>query len=141
MEEKELILKMYRNIEMGIVGINSIDDKVESRSLLKTIIEQRDEYSKYKTKLVKLCAQYQVEDKELSALTKLNTDIMVAMKHTMKPDDKTLAKMMVEGTNKGIMELESLFNQYRNNNDEVKDIMEDILKFEKDNIEELKIYL
>ena len=38
MLEKEILIKLYQNVEMGIIGIEDIEDKVESRSLLKLFV-------------------------------------------------------------------------------------------------------
>ena len=48
MDEKQIIVKLYQNVDMGVVGIESIEDKIETRALAKTRI------SKFKTRTVKL---------------------------------------------------------------------------------------
>ena len=51
MLEKEILLKLYQNVEMGIVGIEAIEDKIESRSLAKLILNQKKEYEALKVSL------------------------------------------------------------------------------------------
>ena len=45
MLEKEVLLKLYQNVEMGIAGIESLENKIESRSLAKLILNQKKEYA------------------------------------------------------------------------------------------------
>lgn len=48
MEEKQVILKLYQNVDMGIVGIESIEEKIQSRSLAKICLKQKEEYENIK---------------------------------------------------------------------------------------------
>ncbi len=141
MLEKEILLKLYQNVEMGIVGIESVEDKIESRSLAKLILEQKKEYEKIKEKLVSLCSKYNVEDKEIGTFAKLSSDMMVTMKTLMDRSEHILAKMMMEGTNKGLIQLEELLNNYQGKDQKIIDLIQDTIQLEHQNNEELKIYL
>ena len=46
MEEKEVILKLYHNVEMGVVGILSIEDKIDSKKFYDVIQAQKREYQR-----------------------------------------------------------------------------------------------
>lgn len=141
MLEKEILLKLYQNVDMGIVGIEAIEDKIESRSLAKTIINQKDEYCKLKEKMTLLCQKYNVENKELGSFVKVSSDAMVAMKTMLDKSDHHIAKMMMEGTNKGLIQLEELLNNYQGNDEELRELIQKTIDLEHQNNEELKIYL
>lgn len=141
MLEKEILLKLYQNVEMGIVGIEAIEDKIESRSLVKLILNQKKEYEVLKEKLVSLCSKYNVEDKELGSLVKISSDVMVTMKTLMDKSEHTIAKMMMEGTNKGLIQLEELLNNYQGKDEKITELIKETIDLEHQNNEELKIYL
>ena len=141
MLEKEILLKLYQNVEMGIVGIEAIEDKIESRSLVKLILNQKKEYELLKEKLVSLCSKYNVEDKELGSLVKISSDVMVTMKTLMDKSEHTIAKMMMEGTNKGLIQLEELLNNYQGKDEKITELIKETIDLEHQNNEELKIYL
>ena len=141
MLEKEILLKLYQNVEMGIVGIEAIEDKIESRSLAKLILNQKKEYEILKEKLVSLCSKYNVEDKELGSLAKISSDVMVTMKTLMDKSEHTIAKMMMEGTNKGLIQLEELLNNYQGKDEKITELIKETIDLEHQNNEELKIYL
>lgn len=141
MLEKEILLKLYQNVEMGIVGIEAIEDKIESRSLAKLILNQKKEYELLKEKLVSLCSKYNVEDKELGGLVKLSSDMMVTMKTLMDKSEHTIAKMIMEGTNKGLIQLEELLNNYQGKDEKITELIKETIDLEHQNNEELKIYL
>lgn len=141
MLEKEVLLKLYQNVEMGIVGIESLENKIESRSLAKLILNQKKEYEILKEKLVSLCSKYNVEDKELGSFAKISSDLMVNMKTLMDKSEHTIAKMMMEGTNKGLIQLEELLNNYQGKDEKILDLIKKTIDLEHQNNDELKIYL
>ena len=141
MLEEEVLLKLYQNVEMGIVGIESLENKIESRSLAKLILNQKKEYEMIKEKLVSLCSKYNVEDKELSSFAKISSDMMVKMKTLMDKSEHNIAKMMMEGTNKGLIQLEELLNNYQGKEEKILDLIKKTIDLEHQNNEELKIYL
>lgn len=126
---------------MGIVGIESLENKIESRSLAKLILNQKKEYEMIKEKLVSLCSKYNVEDKELSSFAKISSDMMVKMKTLMDKSEHNIAKMMMEGTNKGLIQLEELLNNYQGKEEKILDLLKKTIDLEHQNNEELKIYL
>ena len=132
---------LYQNVEMGIVGIESLENKIESRSLAKLILNQKKEYEILKEKLVSLCSKYNVEDKELGSFAKISSDLMVNMKTLMDKSEHTIAKMMMEGTNKGLIQLEELLNNYQGKDEKILDLIKKTIDLEHQNNEELKIYL
>ena len=112
MNEKEIVLKMYQNVDMGIVGIDAVIHQVQNKKLRKLIQSQRKEYELLKKNIKKFCKKYKVEDVELGSFVKLNSNLMVGMKTFMDKSDNKIAKLMMEGTNKGLIQLQELLNHY-----------------------------
>lgn len=141
MKEKEVVLKLYQNVEMGIVGIDSIDKYIKENSLKKVIYGQKSEYETLKNKLLDFCKDYNVKDKELSPFAKISSDMMVKMQMLRDSNDSHIAKMMMEGTNKGLIELEKLNNDYHGTDDSLREMIHKIIIREQQNNEELKVFL
>ncbi len=141
MKEKDVVLKVYQNLDMGLIGIESIEEKIKSRNLSKVILSQKEEYAKLKKEMTPLCKKYDVEDKELGMFVKMNSDIMANMKTLMDSSDSHIAKMMIEGTNKGLISLEELLNNYQGKDEKITSMIKKVLIFEHSNYEELKIFL
>ena len=141
MEEKQVILKLNQNVDMGIVGIESIEEKIQSRSLAKICLKQKEEYENIKKELLKFCKSYNVEDKELSPMAKISSEMMSNMKLMIDKTDSHIAKMMMEGTNKGLISLEEIKNNYHGKEKKLIDMIEKIIKIEQQNNEDLKIFL
>lgn len=141
MDEKEIVLKLYQNLDMGVIGILSIEDKIEMQSLAKVILNQKEEYIKLKKEMIPLCKKYDVLDKELGTFVKMNSDLMANMKTLLDSSDSHIANMMMEGTNKGLIQLEELQNHYSGKDEKIISMLQKVVDFEHQNYEELKIYL
>lgn len=141
MKEKEIITKLYQNVDMGVVGIESIEEKITSRALAKTVLNQKEEYQRLKQELLSFCKDYNVQEKELGPMAKISSEMMSNMKLMMDKSDSHVAKMMMEGTNKGLISLEELKNNYAGKDEKLVAMIEKIIKIEQQNNEDLKIYL
>jgi len=58
-----------------------------------------------------------------------------------KDEENKIAKMMIEGSNKGIIEITEKLNSFKNCDIEIKDLAKKLLATEQHNLEELKKYL
>ena len=85
--------------------------------------------------MISLCKKYEVEDKEIGLFVKMNSDIMSNMKTMLDSSDSHIAKMMIEGTNKGLVQLEELLNHYDGFDEKIREMIEKILDREKENYE------
>lgn len=141
MDEKEILLKLYQNVDMGIVGIETIYNQIATKKLKKKIKSQCKEYIILKRKLSKLCKHYKVTDKELGPFVKLNSELMVVMKTMFDKTDSKIVKLMMEGTNKGLIQLQELLNHYNKKDKKLVKIIEEILELEHQNNNELKNFL
>lgn len=139
--EREIIVKLYQNVDMGVVGIESVEEKIETRAFAKTILNQKEEYQNLKQELLSFCKDYNVQEKELGVMAKISSDMMSNMKLMIDKSDSHIAKMMMEGTNKGLISLEELKNNYNGKDEKLIAMIEKIIKIEQQNNEDLKIYL
>ena len=80
-------------------------------------------------------------DKELGPFVKLNSELMVGMKTMFDKSDSKIAKLMMEGTNKGLIQLQELLNHYNKKDKKLVKILEETLELEHQNNNELKKFL
>ena len=132
---------IYKTSEMGIVGINDVIDKVQKEKFRDFMNEQREEYNKILKKAEELFTSFGMEEKELNTFVKVNSKVMSEMKLMANSSDETIAKMMMEGTNKGVIKINKAKNENSDVDQEVIELAEELLKIMEHNLEELKIYL
>lgn len=137
----EFLNAIYQISEMGIIGINDVIDKVKKSEFRKFLESQRKEYDTILNESEKIFASYGAKEKELGKMVKMNSKVMAEMKLLKNKDDTEIAKMMAEGTSKGIIKLESAMNSYNESDEESFKLAEKLMQTLKNNIEGLKIYL
>ena len=131
---------IYQNAEMGLIGIDAVIKKVESDKIAKLIKEQRKEYVQFLDDAKKILLKYGAKEEEISKLKNLSSKAMANVM-TMRKSDKEIAKLMMEGNQKGVLEITAELNEYEGNDEEILDLAHKLLATEEHNREEFKEYL
>ncbi len=132
---------IYKTSEMGIIGINDVIDKAQKEEFRNFLNKQREEYNKILEKAKNIFTSYGMKEKELGIMVKANSKMMSEMKLMPNSSDEVISKMMMEGTNKGIIKLNKAINENPNVDEEVKNLGAELIKIMEHNYEDLKIYL
>lgn len=132
---------IYKISEMGIIGIDDIIDKVENANFRELLMEQREEYDKILRESEKLFDAYGMKEKELGAITKVNSKVMSEVKLMTNDGDDAIAKMMIEGTNKGVIKINKAINENKVEDEEALSLAKKLIEVMEHNLEKLKIYL
>lgn len=140
-EEVEFLNYIYKNAEMGMIGIDNIITKIKDEKLEKVVKDQREEYDRVCTEAENILKKYGKQNEEVSKAAKISTTIMSEMTLLKDNSTQTIAKMMIEGTNKGIIEITEKINAYNNSDAEIVVLANRLKSILENNIEELKKYL
>lgn len=132
---------IYKNAIMGIIGIDDIIEKVNSSEFEKVLNNEKNEYDAICREAINILKKYGKKEEDVSSLSKVSTKIMSEMKLLKETTDEVIAKMMIEGTNKGIIEVSEKINSYDNSDSEIVLLLNKLSELLKNNIEELKKYL
>ena len=133
--EKKASYELINGINMGMNSIDQLIDKVENESLREIILNLRKDYDDLFEKVQR---HYPDIDKEIK--TNFVGDAMLKMK-TMVTDDKKIVKMLIEGSNQGVMTMRELLNDNTYIEANLKSCLLDLEDISKRYIEELKPYL
>lgn len=131
---------IYQNAQMGLIGIDSVIDKVEDEQVAKLIKEQRSEYEEFCSDVKKILIKYGAKEEEISALQKLSSKIM-SEAMSFNKGDKNIVKLMMEGNEKGVIAIQEKLNEYQDKDPEIVELAKKLLKTEEHNREEFKKYL
>ena len=126
---------------MGTIGIDSVIEKATKEDLREALQSQRNEYEQLCEKTVSILKKYGCEEKKLGTMAKKSSEMMSEMKTKIDDSDSQIAKMMMEGNNKGIIEITKIKNEYNGTDEEIKNIIDDFLKTMEQNLEDMKKYL
>jgi len=147
MKEKEndnikFLNLLYKNAAMGTINIDIVLKKIENEKLAKLISEQRKEYETYCSMVQKVLIKFGAKEEEISKLKELETKMM-SEAMTMGKSDNEIAKMMMQGNERGALEVQEKLNLYEKENidEEVLELARKLIATEEHNREELKQFL
>lgn len=130
--------EMYKVVSIGIEGLNMVTDKVDDKALQKTLIDALKKYKIYLKDIEESMEKRKEEVKDISGFTKMANKVITEVE-LMDSDDKKIIKMLILGTNKGIVKLEELLNKDLDSTE--KSFAEKLLKLLEYQIKSWKVYL
>lgn len=131
---------IYQNAQMGLIGIDTVLKKVENEKLANLIDEQRKEYENICNETSKILIKYGAKEEEISKLKEISSKIM-SEAMTINSDDTKIAKLMMSGNEKGVIEITEKLNTYQDGDDEIIALANKLLATEEHNRDELKDFL
>ncbi len=140
-EEVEFLNYIYKNAEMGVVGIDDVITKAEEEKFLKLLKNEREEYQTISKEAKDILKKYGKNNEELGMMAKMGSKMMSEVKMLKDSSDQTIAKMMMEGTNKGVIEITEKLNAYKIEDAEIIVLANKLKTTLEKNIDELKKFL
>ncbi len=140
-KDAEFLNYIYQNAKMGVIGIDNIKDKIFDDELKNVIASQKKEYQKIADDASSILNELGLTEKDVSKMAKVSTYVMANLEMLKDDSSSNIAKLMIEGSNKGIIEINKNLNSYNNMNSKIIKLAKKLLATEQHNIDELKIYL
>ena len=138
MDDIKALYEMYKIVTMGIIGIDEVKGHIEDKTLTKTMSDARKKYMVNKMDITNMLKDINEEPEEINIIIKMYNEIYTGIE-LIKSDDAKIAKMLTEGTNKGIIKVEEILNS--NVNEKVKTEAEELLDLLEFQIKSWKSYL
>lgn len=133
--EETCIEEIINGLNMGLIAIDELIDKIENEELIRIVEKQKMDYHHLKEKILKDFPN--VED---AVKQKLMLESMIKMK-TILTNDQKIAKMLIEGSNQAIMTMNHLLNKEKNVNQEIQEYADAFEDISNQYIEQLKPYV
>lgn len=131
----------YKNASVGASAIDSLLNAVEDRNLRKELFYQKDYYEHQKQDLTAQMAEfYQIPVKQ-GTLAKFWTDVTIRVRNLKGIDVHEAAKLMVQGTNMGMIQLHQVLNQNPEIPDDIRQQGKKILSHERNYLDRITPYL
>ena len=135
MNNETCIEELLNGINMGMIAIDHLVDKIENTRLRDIVIHQRKAYGDLKEKI-----QRQFPQADDNIKQKFMLESMIELK-TMLTDDAKIAKMLTEGCNQAIMTVTHLLNKENNIDMKLRSCVNDFEEISEKYLEELKAFL
>ncbi|MDD3335362.1 MAG: hypothetical protein PHI98_07575 [Eubacteriales bacterium] len=137
----ELLNFIYQNAEMGVHTLEQLVKIVKHEPLKKHLSAQRKEYDDIMTEAGKLLKENLCKEKEISALDRLKTYMMISAQTVCNRSDAHIAEMLIIGSNMGVLDATKQLKRYPHAGPEITDLMQRLLHFEENNVQRLKDFL
>ena len=118
-KDAEFLNYIYQNAKMGVIGIDNIKDKIFDDELKNVIATQKKEYQKIADDASSILNELGLTEKDVSKMAKVSTYVMANLEMLKDDSSSNIAKLMIEGSNKGIIEINKNLNSYNNMNSKI----------------------
>lgn len=139
--ENYVLNEINKGIKMGMDSISNVSEKVQDSQFKKDLKYQYDKYNKILNNVNNELSNYNDFPKELNPMQKAMGWMSVEMNTMADKSNSKIAEMMLQGTNMGIIEGIKLKNEYPDLDNSVKNILNEFISFQQNNVEQLKKYL
>jgi len=137
----ELLNFVYQNSQMRVETIKQLIGIVEDNDFKNHLESQFNEYKEIHIAAKKALNENGYDEKGISALDKIKTYLMINIQTLADKSPSHIAEMLIIGSNMGIINAIKNLKKYKNAEPNIKNLMERLLKFEENNVQQLKEFL
>ncbi|TAH74723.1 MAG: hypothetical protein EWM47_01905 [Anaerolineaceae bacterium] len=137
----ELLNFIYQNSQMGVDTLKQLIGIAEDDDFKSHLESQYNEYNEIHTAAKKLLNDNGYDEKGISALDKIRTYLMINIQTLTDKTASHISEMLIIGSNMGIINAVKNLRKYKNAESDILSLMERLLKFEEDNVQQLKKFL
>lgn len=137
----ELLNFIYQNSQMGVGTIEHLIGINEVEEFKKLLTSQLNGYREIRTDVKSLLNKNGYDEKGISALEKVRTYLMINMQTLTNKTPSHISEMLIIGSNMGVIDAIKNIKKYQGAEREILELMDKLLKFEDENIKQLKNFL
>lgn len=141
MKEIEILKEINKNSKIGIDGINFILEKAIDNDFKNMLYSQKDEYQNIYDRSKNLLLQNNEYLENTQTLKKAMSWMGIQMSTLTNATDSKLAEILIQGNDMGIIKGTKLLNSALFKTNGIKNLLNDFVELQQENIEELKKYL
>ncbi len=131
----------YKNAAVGADSITTLMGEVKDTKLRQELSDQRCYYDAQKLAIAEQMAKIYQHPVEQGTLAKLCSDMTIKMHSIGGISTQEAAKLMVEGTNMGMVQLHQVLNRNQNIPEDLKQQGAHILRHEQEYLDRITPYL
>ncbi|NLI59811.1 MAG: hypothetical protein GX375_00070 [Clostridiales bacterium] len=137
----ELLNFIYQNSEMGVNTISQLIDIVQDEDFKKHLESQLDEYKEIHAAARSLLNKNGYDEKGIGAFEKIRTYLMINMQTLTDKSPSHVSEMLIIGSNMGVIDAVKNLKKYKEAEPDIIQLMEKLLRFEENNVQQLKKFL
>lgn len=140
-QEKHVLDAFYKNAAVGLDATCSILDKAEQPELREELCKQLRYYQNQKDSIRRQMQDNCIQPQEQGEMAKFCSNLSIRMHCAGGASSGEIAKLMLKGTNMGIIQLTEVLHHSPQISDKLKHQGKEIVRHEEAYMERLKAYL
>lgn len=136
-----ILNEINKGIKMGMDSISTVAEKIGDDNFKDDLKFQYDKYNEILNKVNTELKNYDDFPAELPPMQKVMGYVDIQVSTINNKSNSHIAEMLIKGTNMGIIEGVKLKNQNPDVDIKIKNILDEFIQFQENNIEKLKKYL
>ena len=143
MDEKNahILNEVHKGLVMGMESISVIQSKVGDRNFRDDLNMQYNEYGKVLDKINNRLTVSDIQIADTNPAEKMMGWASLQMNTMMDKSNSQISQLLIRGNTMGIIDGRNLLHPNPDASTEVKDILNEFVKIQENNIEKLKTYL
>ena len=137
----ELLNFVYQNSQMGVHTLEQLIDIAENDNFKQHLQSQYREYHDIHRAAKEALNKNGYDEKGIGALDKIKTYLMINMQTLTDKSASHISEMLIIGSNMGIINAVKKLKRYKDAEPDIINLMERLLKFEENNVQQLKAFL
>lgn len=126
---------------MGVDTISQLIEIAEDEEFKQHLKSQLSEYQEIHNTAKLLLNKNGYDEKGISTFNKVKTYLMINMQTMMDKTSSHISEMLIIGSNMGIIDAVKKIKEYQGAEADILDLMKRLLKFEENNVQQLKNFL
>lgn len=137
----ELLNFVYQNSQMGVDTIKQLIGITQDEEFKRHLESQFNEYKEIHSAAKIMLNSNGYDEKGIGAFDKIKTYIMINIQTLTDKTTSHISEMLIIGSNMGVINAVKNLKKYKDAEKDIKDLMEKLLRFEENNIQQLKAFL
>lgn len=136
-----LLQECNAGIKMGVASIDEVINRVENENFRTLLFTEKQTHENLGTETSQILYNYGDSGKEPNPVEKTMSWMKTNVKTAVEPGDRTIADLITDGCNMGVKSLHRYLNQYKDAEQNVKDIANRLIQSERNLTEGAAQYL
>jgi hypothetical protein len=140
-QNAELLNFIYQNSQMGIKALEKLISITKEDEFKQCLQSQLNEYKLINDKASKKLNENGYDEKGISTFTKIQSYVTINIQTMIDKTQSHISEMLIIGSTMGVIDAIKNIKKYKNVEPSILELMNDLKKFEENNIEQLKAFL
>lgn len=143
-EKNELLMHLYQISDMGVKSTTKLLDLLKNKdNKIKKILEDElKEYEKFLSQTEKNLEKNKIDPKSIGIIAEMMSKMEMQWEVIKDNSDSKMSDLLTRGFTMGVLETKKKIDNYKDETDKkIIKLANEILKFQEQEIEKLKIYL